>query len=115
MRRRCLHRTLADRGISFCRLTKAGRQADAGGTWSPYVGCGISPSGENTGSALPGKGLNPMDALIELNDVSKRYDNDGAFAVEDVSLRIASASSVHSARGRRGAPSTASMRARGDR
>ena len=35
-----------------------------------------------------------MDALIELNEVSKRYDNDGAFAVEDVSLRVASGESV---------------------
>ena len=30
-----------------------------------------------------------MDALIHLSDVSKQYDRDGAFAVEDVSLHVA--------------------------
>lgn len=35
-----------------------------------------------------------MDALIQLSEVSKRYDNDGAFAVEDVSLQVASGESV---------------------
>jgi putative ABC transport system ATP-binding protein len=35
-----------------------------------------------------------MDALIELSEVSKRYDNNGAFAVEDVSLRVTSGESV---------------------
>jgi putative ABC transport system ATP-binding protein len=35
-----------------------------------------------------------MDALIELRAVSKRYDNDGAFAVEDVSLDVAAGESV---------------------
>ncbi len=30
-----------------------------------------------------------MDALIHVDDVSKRYDNDGPFAVEDVSFEIA--------------------------
>jgi putative ABC transport system ATP-binding protein len=35
-----------------------------------------------------------MDALIELSEVSKRYDNNGAFAVENVSLRVASGESV---------------------
>jgi putative ABC transport system ATP-binding protein len=35
-----------------------------------------------------------MDALIELSEVSKRYDNNGAFAVEDVTLHVASGESV---------------------
>jgi putative ABC transport system ATP-binding protein len=35
-----------------------------------------------------------MDALIQLSELSKRYDNDGAFAVEDVSLQIASGESL---------------------
>jgi len=35
-----------------------------------------------------------MDALIELSEVSKRYDNNGAFAVEDVSIRVAAGESV---------------------
>ena len=35
-----------------------------------------------------------MDALIELRAVSKRYDNDGAFAVDDVSLDVAAGESV---------------------
>jgi putative ABC transport system ATP-binding protein len=35
-----------------------------------------------------------MDALIELSEVSKRYDNNGAYAVEDVSLQVASGESV---------------------
>ena len=35
-----------------------------------------------------------MDALIELSEVSKRYDNNGAYAVEDVSLRVAAGESV---------------------
>jgi putative ABC transport system ATP-binding protein len=36
----------------------------------------------------------PMDALIQLSDVSKQYDKDGAFAVEDVSLQVAPGESV---------------------
>ena len=35
-----------------------------------------------------------MDALIQLSDVSKRYDKDGAYAVEDVSLQVAPGESV---------------------
>jgi putative ABC transport system ATP-binding protein len=35
-----------------------------------------------------------MDALIHLSDVSKRYDNGGAFAVEDVSLAVAAGEAV---------------------
>jgi putative ABC transport system ATP-binding protein len=35
-----------------------------------------------------------MDALIQLSEVSKRYDNGGAFAVEDVSIQVASGESV---------------------
>jgi putative ABC transport system ATP-binding protein len=35
-----------------------------------------------------------MDALIYLSDVSKRYDNGGAFAVEDVSLAVAAGEAV---------------------
>jgi hypothetical protein len=30
--------------------------------------------------------MRQMDALIRVDDVSKRYDNNGPFAVEDVSL-----------------------------
>ncbi|MGB6457790.1 MAG: ABC transporter ATP-binding protein, partial [Streptosporangiaceae bacterium] len=35
-----------------------------------------------------------MDALIHLSDVSKRYDNNGAFAVEDISLAVAAGEAV---------------------
>jgi putative ABC transport system ATP-binding protein len=35
-----------------------------------------------------------MDALIYLSDVSKRYDNGAAFAVEDVSLAVAAGEAV---------------------
>jgi putative ABC transport system ATP-binding protein len=35
-----------------------------------------------------------MDALIHLEDVSKRYDRDGAFAIEDVSLDVAAGEAV---------------------
>jgi putative ABC transport system ATP-binding protein len=35
-----------------------------------------------------------MDALIHLSHVSKRYDNGGAFAVEDVSLAVAAGEAV---------------------
>ena len=35
-----------------------------------------------------------MNALIDVKDVSKRYDNSGAFAVEDVSLRVAAGEAV---------------------
>jgi putative ABC transport system ATP-binding protein len=35
-----------------------------------------------------------MDALIHLSDVSKQYDKDGAFAIEDVSLTIAAGEAV---------------------
>jgi putative ABC transport system ATP-binding protein len=35
-----------------------------------------------------------MDALIFRSDVSKRYDNGGAFAVEDVSLAVAAGEAV---------------------
>jgi putative ABC transport system ATP-binding protein len=35
-----------------------------------------------------------MDVLIQLSDVSKRYDNGGAFAVEDVSLAVAAGEAV---------------------
>jgi putative ABC transport system ATP-binding protein len=35
-----------------------------------------------------------MDALIQLEDVSKRYDKDGAFAIEDVTLDIAAGEAV---------------------
>jgi putative ABC transport system ATP-binding protein len=35
-----------------------------------------------------------MDALIELRAVSKQYDNNGAYAVEDVSLDVAAGESV---------------------
>jgi len=35
-----------------------------------------------------------MDALIQLDEVSKSYDKDGAFAVEDVSLNIAAGEAV---------------------
>jgi putative ABC transport system ATP-binding protein len=35
-----------------------------------------------------------MDALIRLEDVSKRYDKDGAFAIEDVTLDIAAGEAV---------------------
>ena len=48
----------------------------------------------NNGVCATRKGLNPMDALIELSEVSKRYDNGGAFAVEDVSLQVAPGESV---------------------
>jgi putative ABC transport system ATP-binding protein len=40
------------------------------------------------------EGLCLMDALIDLSDVSKQYDKDGAFAVEDVSLHIAAGEAV---------------------
>src|ERR1022692_4720475 len=36
----------------------------------------------------------PMDALIQLNDVTKRYDNDGQPAVDGVSLAIAAGEAV---------------------
>jgi putative ABC transport system ATP-binding protein len=35
-----------------------------------------------------------MDALIRVDDVSKRYDNNGPFAVEDVSIEVAAGESV---------------------
>jgi len=35
-----------------------------------------------------------MDALIHLEDVSKRYDRDGAFAIEDVSLDVAAGEAI---------------------
>ncbi len=35
-----------------------------------------------------------MDALIRVSDVSKRYDNGGPFAVEDVSLEVAAGEAV---------------------
>src|SRR5215475_10989648 len=35
-----------------------------------------------------------MDALIHLDDVSKRYDKDGAYAIEDVSLGVAAGEAV---------------------
>jgi putative ABC transport system ATP-binding protein len=35
-----------------------------------------------------------MDALIRVSDVSKRYDNDGAFAVDSVSLDVAAGEAV---------------------
>ena len=35
-----------------------------------------------------------MDALIHLSDVSKRYDNHGTFAVEDVSLDVGAGEAV---------------------
>jgi putative ABC transport system ATP-binding protein len=35
-----------------------------------------------------------MDALIHLSDVSKRYDNHGKFAIEDVSLDVAAGEAV---------------------
>jgi putative ABC transport system ATP-binding protein len=35
-----------------------------------------------------------MDALIRVDDVSKRYDNDGPFAVEHVSLEVAAGEAV---------------------
>jgi putative ABC transport system ATP-binding protein len=35
-----------------------------------------------------------MDALIHLSNVSKRYDNDGKYAIEDVSLSVAAGEAV---------------------
>jgi putative ABC transport system ATP-binding protein len=35
-----------------------------------------------------------MNALIQVSDVSKRYDNDGAYAVENVSLGVAAGDAV---------------------
>src|SRR5258708_40236080 len=35
-----------------------------------------------------------MDALIRVDDVSKRYDNDGPFAVEDISFEVGAGEAV---------------------
>src|SRR5215469_9489144 len=60
--------------------------------FSPH---GFLPRGEFSGiGANCQKGLRPMDALIRVSDVCKRYDSDGAFAVDHVSLEVAAGEAV---------------------
>src|SRR5580700_7283314 len=58
---------------------------------TPYP-TGCSPAG---GFRRLGPGrTRQMNALIQVSDVSKRYDNDGAYAVENVSLGVAAGDAV---------------------